>query len=164
MIHSTAAHAPQKGRNTMTTKEQERKALEQIKKIVAGLGEGSYVATALDGMFEDAEENIENDFALSWKDRAQTAEKRLAELQADYNRQISEMSARRVEAENEVHEREERLIAACTERDENAIDAKEWHERHDRESEARAKAEATVAAQETEIIRLKAKLYDMMTK
>lgn len=54
----------------MTTKEQERKALAQIKKIVAGLGEGSYIATAFEGCFEIAEENIENDFGCSMKDRA----------------------------------------------------------------------------------------------
>ena len=141
----------------MTTKEQERKALEQIKKIVAGLGEGSYVATALDGMFEDAEENIENDFALSWKDRAQTAEKRLAELQADYNRQISEMSARRVEAENKLAIAESNLEIVCKARD-------EWHDAYNKAQNAANVAEANVAAQEEEIIRLKAKLYDMMTK
>lgn len=58
----------------MTTKEQERKALEQIKKILAGLEEDSYVATAMRGMVEDAEENIENDFALSRYDAWQDAE------------------------------------------------------------------------------------------
>lgn len=47
----------------MVTKEQERKALEQIKKIVDSLGADSYIATAFDGCFEDARENIENDFA-----------------------------------------------------------------------------------------------------
>lgn len=148
----------------MTTKEQERKALEQIKKIVAGLGAGSYVATALDGMFEDAEENIENDFALSWKDRAQTAEKRLAELTETYNRQISEMSARRVEAENKLADVEKMLIDARATRDEKANLVNEWRVTWEKEVETRAKAEATVAKQEEEIIRLKAKLYDMMTK
>lgn len=57
----------------MTTKEQERKALEQIRKIVAGLGEDSYVATAFEGCFEDAEQNIEFDWACSYKDRFQNA-------------------------------------------------------------------------------------------
>lgn len=42
----------------MTTKEQERKALAQIKKIVEGLGGDSYLATAFEGCFEDAEYNI----------------------------------------------------------------------------------------------------------
>ena len=41
----------------MVTKEQERKALEQIKKIVDSLGADSYIATAFDGCFEDAREN-----------------------------------------------------------------------------------------------------------
>ena len=53
------------------TKEQERKALAQIRKIVEGLGENSYIGTAFDGCFEDAETNIENDFAFSWKQRAE---------------------------------------------------------------------------------------------
>ena len=51
----------------MTTKEQERKALAKIRKIVEELGEDSYVATAFEGCFEKAEENIENDWAGSWK-------------------------------------------------------------------------------------------------
>lgn len=157
MIHSTAAHAPQKGRNAMTTKEQERKALELIKKIVAGLGEGSYVATALDGMFEDAEENIENDFALSWKDRAQTAEKRLAELTETYNKQICEMSAARVAAESKLENAETNLEIVRKARD-------DWKVAYNNAQNAANEAEATVAKQEEEIIRLKAKLYDMMTK
>lgn len=59
----------------MTTKEQERKALAQIKKIIDGLGENSYVGTAFEGCFEVAEENIENDFACSMKQRVESAEK-----------------------------------------------------------------------------------------
>lgn len=67
----------------MTTKEQERKALEQIRKIVAGLGEGSYIATAFEGCFEIAAENIENDWACSMKQRAEAAEKKAAKLELD---------------------------------------------------------------------------------
>ena len=51
----------------MTTKEQERTALEKIRKIVESLGEDSYVATALEGCFEIAERNIEYDWASSYK-------------------------------------------------------------------------------------------------
>lgn len=58
----------------IATKQQEREALEKIKAIVAELGENSYVGTALRGCFEDAEENIANDFALSMYDRWQSAE------------------------------------------------------------------------------------------
>ena len=51
----------------MTTKEQELKALEKIKKIVEELGEDSYIGMALDGCFEIAEDNINNDSACSMK-------------------------------------------------------------------------------------------------
>lgn len=59
----------------ISTKEQELKALEKIRKIVADLGEDSYVGTAFEGCFEVAEENIQNDFACSMKQRAEKAEK-----------------------------------------------------------------------------------------
>ena len=49
------------------TKDQEREALEKIKAIVEALGPDSYIGTALEGCFEIAERNIENDFACSMK-------------------------------------------------------------------------------------------------
>ena len=55
--------------NTTATKEQEREALEKIKRMVAELGPQSYLATAFEGCFEDAEGNIENDFGDSMKAR-----------------------------------------------------------------------------------------------
>ena len=45
------------------TKEQERETLEQIKAMIAELGQQSYLATAFEGCFEDAEQNIEDDAA-----------------------------------------------------------------------------------------------------
>ena len=74
----------------MVTKEQERKALEQIRKIVAGLGEDSYIATAFEGCFEIAEENIDNDFACSMRQRAERAENEVKELRAENDRLIEE--------------------------------------------------------------------------
>lgn len=61
----------------ISTKEQERKALEQIKTIVDGLGEDSYIRTAFDGAFEDAENNIKDDAAYSMKARYEFSEKQL---------------------------------------------------------------------------------------
>ena len=61
----------------IATKQQERAALEKIRKIVAELGPDSYIATAFDGCFEDAEANIENDWALSMKDRWITSDRKL---------------------------------------------------------------------------------------
>lgn len=63
--------------NTPATKEQERKAVEKIRKIISELGEDSYVGTALEGCLEDAESNIENDFGDSMKRRWEYAEAQL---------------------------------------------------------------------------------------
>ena len=63
--------------NTPATKEQERKAVEKIRKIISELGEDSYVGTALEGGLEDAESNIENDFGDSMKRRWEYAEAQL---------------------------------------------------------------------------------------
>ena len=57
----------------MTTKDQERKAVEKIRKIVEELGENSYVGFAMDGVLELAEENIRDDTAYSMKKRAELA-------------------------------------------------------------------------------------------
>ena len=67
----------------MTTKAQERAALEKIRKIVAGLGENSYIGTAFDGCFEIADQNIEYDFADSFKGRLQLAEEELKAAKAE---------------------------------------------------------------------------------
>lgn len=90
----------------MTTKEQERKALAQIKKILDGLGENSYVGTAFEGCFEVAEENIENDFGCSMKQRAESAEKarskahdKAEELKAELKKAQEEMQRMSAELE-----------------------------------------------------------------
>lgn len=74
----------------MTTKEQERKALEKIRKIVADLGECSYIGMAFEGCFEVAEQNIDNDWGCSMKQRAEAAEKDLKEAE----KKIAQMEAR----------------------------------------------------------------------
>lgn len=72
----------------MTTKDQERQAIEKIRKIVEGLGENSYVGFAMEGVLELAEDNIREDTAYSMKknaeiawERADKAENRCAVLQ-----------------------------------------------------------------------------------
>jgi hypothetical protein len=66
------------------TKEQERETLSKIKQMVEELGPQSYLAAAFEGCFDVAEQNIEDDFACSMKQRAETAEQQLA-----YNRRHS---------------------------------------------------------------------------
>lgn len=69
--------------NAPASKQQERDALEKIRKIVDSLGPDSYLATAFSGCFEDAEQNIDNDFALSMSDRWKYAEQQLEEKKAE---------------------------------------------------------------------------------
>lgn len=155
----------------MTTKEQERKALEQIRKIVAGLGEGSYLSMAFEGCFEVAEENIENDFGCSLKDRAETAEKKLAALNTKYNDDMARMTTCKEHLEKKVAEAEQRVknleITLA-----GANGTIKGYEKAAAEAKAQitaAKEEADTASsqierQAQEIVTLKAKLYDLMVK
>ena len=79
------------------TKQQERDALEKIRKIVEELGPDSYIATAFDGCFKDAEANIENDWALSMKDRWLTSDRELN----DANGTIEELRDKLAESEKD---------------------------------------------------------------
>lgn len=151
----------------MTTKEQERKALEQIRKIVAGLGENSYIGTAFEGCFEIAAQNIDNDWACSMKERKEAAEFAEDELRtrvADQAEQIKKL-----------HSRIDNLLLQLSE-EEKALDTKDYRiaELDASRKEISAQcikhwndlqaAEAKLDEKEEEITRLKAKLYDLLTK
>lgn len=142
----------------MTSKEQERKALEQIRKIVAGLGEISYIGMAFEGCFEVAEENIENDFGCSMKQRVEAAEKKemearekLAQAEAE-NKKLTrrlEDAERHYELEANAHQKE--LHDRC-----------EWAKAYNEAREEANVASAKVEEQALEIMKLKAKLFDLM--
>lgn len=153
----------------MTTKEQERKALAQIRKIVESLGEGSYIGTAFEGCFEIAEENIENDFACSMKQRAESAEKeaailkdKLTESEKDYEaahaaaHEISEQKDTIIENLNQrvsqLEARRDELLKEVKDGADTAV--QHWNKFREQEDRA-DRAEA-------EIIKLKAKLYDLL--
>lgn len=67
--------------NAPASKRNERETLEIIRQMVADLGPQSYLATAFEGCFEDAENNIDDDAAYSMKGRLESAEKKLAEAE-----------------------------------------------------------------------------------
>ena len=86
----------------MPTKEQERKALEKIQKILAELGgdpETSYVVRAFEGCAADAESNIENDFGDSWKQRAESRQKDAEEFKRAAEYYAAEAEKAQKEAE-----------------------------------------------------------------
>ena len=74
----------------MTTKEQERQAIQKIRKIIEGLGENSYVGTAMEGVLEIADQNIEFDAAFSLKAQAEIAEEQLKKADAE-NMKLKEL-------------------------------------------------------------------------
>lgn len=93
----------------MPTKEQERKALAKIEKILEELGnnpENSYVCRAFQGCVEDARENIDFDFANSQKDRADDLEKKLAQANAERD---DAREALKAAQENAAREAEKRI-------------------------------------------------------
>ena len=137
----------------MATKDQERKALEQIKKLLASLGDDSYIVKAMDGMIADAEENIENDFYMSWKDRAEKAQKEF-EKANDRIIELSKMYNKEKDDAERSHEMSEFL----------AKRADELNAQRNNAQEINIENEKKIEALEDEIIRLKAKLYDCMTK
>lgn len=65
------------------TKQQERDTLAEIRKMIEELGPQSYIGTALEGCLEIAEQNIDNDFGCSMKQRAEAAEEKVADLQRE---------------------------------------------------------------------------------
>ena len=144
----------------MTTKEQERKALEQIKNIIASLGPNSYIAIAMDGMIEDAEENIKNDFALSMKDRWQTAEQ-ACDLRRD---EVFKLREEKKLIQKELDLAKFTLQQESERRQKLAEDFDQVRiEKFEAENRAGC-AESKIVEMKDEIVHLKAKLYDMMVK
>ena len=137
----------------MVTKEQERKALEQIKKIVDSLGADSYIATAFDGCFEDARENIENDFALCMKDRYEKADLR---KEKECGEELGKAIKKTQEQENATIQMIE------SERDALKCQVADLLDRESELVSLRDDAECRAEVAEAEIIRLKAKLYDLI--
>ena len=104
--HSTAAiiSIELASTNTPATKQQERDTLEKIRKMVEQLGPDSYLATAFEGCFDLAAENIDNDWACFMADRARNAEKRVAELEDKLSEAVKDYEAAHAAAEEKAAE------------------------------------------------------------
>ena len=55
------------------TKDQEREVLQKIKKLIDSTGSDSYISAAFEGCIDLANDNIDNDWCMSFKDAAETA-------------------------------------------------------------------------------------------
>lgn len=100
--------------NVNATKALEREALEKIKAMVAELGPDSYLKTAFEGVFQDAEDNIEDDAAYSMKQRYESSEEKLREMSGNY------VAAKRSASvlEEQLGKAQEQIEALQAERDE----------------------------------------------
>ncbi|MDE7244136.1 MAG: hypothetical protein K2O18_09195 [Oscillospiraceae bacterium] len=105
--------------NTSATKQQERDTLAAIRKMVEELGPQSYLATAFEGCFEDADTNIDNDFADSYKrryddtlEKLERAKQEIGEL--EMHKRLMQQTIDRLQRENEALEQqaEQQTISA----------------------------------------------------
>lgn len=144
------------------TKQQEREALDKIRKIVEQLGPDSYLATAFEGCFDLAAENINNDWACSMADRARRAEKRAAELEDKLAESVKDYEADHAAA-HAVAEEKDAEIAKLKDQLKQLQETARWNgQRCDEEATAAGEAQRRAEAAEAEVIQLKAKLYDLM--
>lgn len=150
--------------NAPATKQQERDTLEKIKKMVTQLGPNSYLSAAFEGCFELAAENIENDWACSMADRARRAEMRAEELREKLVESEKDYEAAHAAA-HEIADQKDREIAQLKARIQELLeDSKHGYESIGELAGRAGEAQRRAKAAEAEVIRLKAKLYDYMTR
>lgn len=88
--------------NAGVSKDTEREYLGRIKNILDALGQNSYCAMAFEGCVEDAEENIDNDFAVSMKGRWESEKKAHEETREGLIGKLNDRIKRVAELEAEV--------------------------------------------------------------
>lgn len=137
----------------MTTKAEERKALEQIKEIVAKLGENSYIAMAFDGCFERAEQNIENDWGLNPQAEIDSLNKKLDRCAV----KIADMKGELETAKRKA----EQVQEDCNYWREHC---KETQLAYTKEKISKEVAQDKIKEKDQKIIELKAMLFDYMIK
>lgn len=123
----------------MTTKQEERNALSEIRRIVDALGPDSYIGMAFEGLWEIASSNIENDFADSMKERWKSAR----EDAAHYHHACVDLTARVDELNRALD---------CAEEENASLRREIGSVSEERES------------LREEIVHLKARLYDYMVE
>ncbi|UWI17047.1 MAG: hypothetical protein [Bacteriophage sp.] len=144
------------------TKQQEREALDKIRKLVEQLGPDSYLATTFEGCFQLAAENIDNDWACSMADRARCAEKRAAELEDKLAESVKDYEAAHAAA-HEIAAQKDAEIAGLKAQLAQMQETARWNgQRCDEEATVAGEAQRRAETAEAEVIQLKAKLYDLL--
>lgn len=90
----------------IATKDEERKVLEQIRRLIDGIGgTDSYIGAALEGCLEIAEENIRNDWLCSMKQKFEAAEKNVEyykDLAEKFSEEVDELRKENKELEQKL--------------------------------------------------------------
>lgn len=137
----------------MTTKAQEREALEQIKELVKGLGSDSYVGAAFDGCFEVAEENIENDFFTNAIEKAEGRVREDAMKTLHAEKAFAKRELDKVTDENKMLKAELANVETT------------WKELHVKATKAeREKLQTQIEKKNAEIVHLKAVILNLLTE
>ena len=145
---------------TLATKEEERAALAKIKKIIESLGEGSYLDWAFDGILDLAEENIDNDSALSMKEARDAASAAAQDAMNEYH--IAQTLAdKRYET---IETLKQRITALEDRRDELLKEQDDWSDLTTKQNNEYYKIKEDHDKLRQENLELKAKLYDLMMK
>ena len=145
----------------MTSKAEERKALEQIKSIFLQLEPEGYVRTAFEGCYEIAESNIDNDFADSMKQRAESAEKKAQEFS-----RLAESRKAEIERMDGINEELRRDMTGTEQmlESERKSNGETINRLNGALAECRRDAEGMeqhIKDLEAEVMRLKAQVYDL---
>jgi len=151
----------------LATKEQERQALQKIRKIIDDLGDESYIGIAMQGCFEIAEENIENDWACSMLDRAESAERNIELARKKYEETKAKLD--QAEEWNEGWHRKCDALQETINKMQERIDQKDAELHEEKVARGlteidRIKTDDEIKNLKAEIIKLKAKLYDLMVE
>lgn len=135
------------------TKAEESKLLEKIADLIEQAGDDSYIGKAFEGCYLIAKENIDNDFMDSWKDRAERRQSEMLKYREMADQYKEELDAAKLKNKTLLDEMES---MANRLNEENEIRIKIWNNFREQED----KAEGL----EQEVIKLKAKLYDLICK
>ena len=153
------------------TNAQEREALQKIKEILKDFDpKETYVGKAFEGCVELAKENIDNDWLYSWKGRYENRDRdaaKLDEILTKTTDKLRKSEEARVDLVKELNQKDDtiaRYIDVVQGKDREISRLKKvgdetYKNLEDKLEEEHQKLEKSQA----EIIRLKAKLYDMMT-
>lgn len=135
------------------SKEEERKALDKISKIIEDLGVGSYLSYAFDGCIELAHQNIREDAAYSFSDQIEDLTRQLTDTESKLGMALNR--------EKMLVEDASRYEKACT-----AWESKYYNmcDEAVKGADANQKAQERIEELELEVCKLKAKLYDFMVK